>query len=57
MQALLLCGVSAFNAYVWEKQVSVLGLESFYFDKKQDQKSLDAVEVKTHKTYLTDLLD
>ena len=31
----MLCGVSDFNAYVWEEQVSVLGLESFYFGKKQ----------------------
>ena len=35
MQAGLLCGVSDFNAYVWEEQVSVLGIESFYFGKKQ----------------------
>ena len=34
LQAGLLCGVSDFNAYVWEEQVSVLGLESFYFGKK-----------------------
>ena len=35
LQAGLLCGVSDFNAYVWEEQVSVLGLESFYFGKIQ----------------------
>ena len=35
LQAGLLCGVSDFNTYVWEEQVSVLGLESFYFGKKK----------------------